>query len=87
MTHSARSPIAASVISEREPRTQPMTPDPVWPSRLRDPEDFFLHFRHPLESALDGQVPSGDHDASASPPHAFPENPGEIFESLTRLDL
>src|SRR5215472_5279946 len=66
ITHSARSPIAASVISARD----------GWPffasdfstsvaqmSGFADPKHLFLHFCEPLVSALHCKVAASDHYA------------------------
>ena len=54
---------------------------------LADPENFFLHFGHSLESTLDGQVASRDHHAESFPAHGGQQQGWKLVERLPRLDL
>ena len=94
ITHSARSPIAASVISAREGAPvlaqaveHLRRPDHRQVRGLAEPEDLLLDLREPLVPALHGEVAAGDHDADRRAAHRGEEQVREHLEAAPGLDL
>ena len=94
MTHSARSPIAASVISARDGAPVRASvvehlrrPDHRDVRGLAEPEDLLLDLGEPLVAALHGEVAAGDHDADRRAAHRGEEQVREHLEAAPGLDL
>ena len=51
-----------------------------------NPQNLFLDLRHPLVSAFDGEIATGDHHAEAPGPHAGQQQPRQ-FSKAPRVSI
>src|SRR5262252_1738430 len=93
MTHSARTPAAASVISEREgtflgERLEHLRrPDYRNMRRFADPQNLLLHFRQALITAFNRKVATRDHYADSGTAHRRQKERGQLLECLACLNF